>query len=79
MKIKMDYKTVEVEIWIDEDLVSNFCRDFEDLNEVSIEKLEVVAESGSDVRMALFYRNFGGELNFPNQDYYQLNNVFRGK
>ena len=78
-QINRSEKIVEVEIWINKALLSKFRDDFDALNDVKYDYSEVNTTDGEDVRIALMYRNFGSELNFPNQDYYQLNNVFEGE
>ncbi len=65
-------KQVEVEILIQEELISNFTRDFEDLNNIKYEGSEIINEDGDEVEIVFIYRNFGDDLQFPEQEYYQL-------
>jgi hypothetical protein len=39
---------------------------------------ELGKRQGDDIRVALFYRNFGAKLKYPEQSYYQLNAVYEG-
>jgi hypothetical protein len=66
----------EVDLWTDK--VERFRTEFSSMNDVKFDGMDVIAQQGLDKRYALFYRNFGKEqLNFPEQGYYQLKNVFR--
>ncbi len=69
-----DYKCVEIDIWTDK--VERFRTEFSSMNDVSFEYMEVTNQIGLDKRYTIEYRNFGGELNFPEQGYYQLKNVY---
>ena len=69
-----DYKCVEIDIWTDK--VERFRTEFSSMNDVKFEYMEVTDQQGVDKRYFIEYRNFGGELNFPEQGYYQLKNVY---
>ena len=69
-----DYKNVEIDIWTSD--LENFTNDFEAMNDVKFDYMVVTDQSGVDSRYSLEYRNFGGELQFPEQNYYQLKNVW---
>ena len=69
-----DYKCVEIDIWTDK--VERFRTEFSSMNDVKFDYMEITDRQGVDKRYSLEYRNFGGELNFPEQGYYQLKNVY---
>ena len=69
---------VEIDIWINKELLGRFRDDFVYLNDVKYDYSEITTTDKEDVRISLMYRNFGGNLKFPEQTYYQLNNAFRG-
>ena len=66
---------VEIDIWTDK--IDRFRTEFLSMNDVKFDDSEVTAQQGVDKRYTILYRNFGSELNFPEQGYYQLKNVFR--
>lgn len=74
-----DSKNVELDIWINKKVLNRFMNEFDNLNDVKFECDDINTEKDGDVRVSLLYRNFGGELNYPEQTYYQLNNVFEGE
>jgi len=69
-----DYKFVELDIWTDK--VERFRNEFASMNDVKFDYMEVITIQGVDKRYSLQYRNFGGELKFPEQGYYQLKNCW---
>lgn len=71
-----DYKNVEIDIWTDK--VERFRTEFTSMNDVKFENMEVTDRQGLDKRYSISYRNFGAELQFPEQGYYQLKNVWGG-
>lgn len=71
-----EYKWVEIDIWTAD--IEAFFNEFEGMNEVKFDNMEVTDQQGVDKRYSLTYRNFGGELNFPEQDSYQLKNCWEG-
>jgi len=74
--IKKMVEFFEIDLWTDK--LDRFMNEFSSTNDVKFDDLEVIAQQGVDKRYALMYRNFGGkQLNFPEQGYYQLKNVFR--
>ncbi len=66
---------VEIDIWTDK--IDRFRTEFLSMNDVKFDDSEVTAQQGVDKRYTILYRNFGSELNFPKQGYYQIKNVFR--
>ena len=69
-----DYKCVELDIWTDK--IERFRSEFSAMNDVKFDGMEVLKKTGVDTRYSLQYRNFGGNLKFPEQGYYQLNNCW---
>ena len=67
-------KEFELDIWTDK--IERFRTEFTSMNDIKFDGMEIITQQGLDKRYALFYRNFGGELKFPEQGYYQLKNVF---
>ena len=67
-------KSVEIDIWTDK--VGRFRTEFASMNDVKFDGMDVIDTQGLDKRYSISYRNFGGELKFPEQGYYQLKNVF---
>ena len=65
-------KQVEVRICIQEDLINNFTIDFESLNNVKYNESEIITVCGNEIEILFLYHNFGDELQFPKQEYYQL-------
>jgi len=66
----------EIDLWTDK--LDRFRNEFASMNDVKLDDFEVIAQERLDKRYVLMYRNFGGkQLNFPEQGYYQLKNVFR--
>ena len=72
-----DYKNIELDIWTDN--IERFRTEFASMNDVKFDYMEVIAVQGVDKRYSLEYRNFGGELNFPEQGYYQLKNCWEAE
>jgi len=68
------YKPVEIDIWTDK--IERFRTEFASMNDVKFDHMEVIDQQGKDKRYSLFYRNFGGEINYPEQGYYQLKNAW---
>ena len=67
-------KPVEIDLWTDD--IGRFRIEFSSLNDVKFDGMEVISQQGKDKRYSLIYRNFGSELQFPEEGYYQLKNVF---
>ena len=67
-------KNFELDLWTDK--LDRFMTEFSALNDVKFDHMEAVDSQGLDKRYSLEYRNFGGELNFPEQGYWQLKNCF---
>ena len=65
---------VEVDLWTS-DLV-RFQDEFEGLNDLKFYEDSLIDSQGDDERHSLVYRNFGGELQFPEQSYWQLKNCW---
>ena len=65
---------IEIDIWTDK--IERFRTEFSSMNDVKFDDSEVTDQQGVDKRYTLSYRNFGGELKFPEQGYYELKNVF---
>lgn len=78
MRIK--YEEIEIDLWINETLSYRFINEFTHLNDVKYIGYDINSRDKTDVRSGLFFLYFTPkkELKFPKQDYYQLNNVFRG-
>ena len=75
VKKKMaQYKIIELDLWTAE--LDRFLNEFQSLNDVKMEEEMIIDEQGNDKRYSLPFRNFGGELNFPEQSYWQLKNIF---
>jgi len=70
----MEYKIFELDLWTDK--LDRFMNEFNSMNDVKFDYMEVIDRQGVDKRYSLQYRNFGGELKFPEQGYWQLKNVF---
>ncbi len=66
---------LEIDLWTDK--LERFRTEFSSMNDVKFDGSDVIEQQGVDKRYSLLYRNFGGELKFPEQGYYQLKNVFR--
>ena len=71
-------KFIELDIWTDK--VERFRYEFASMNDCTFEGSEVITIQGVDKRYSLQYRifNANGEVNYPEQGYYQLNNCFEG-
>jgi hypothetical protein len=66
----------EIDLWTDN--IERFRSEFSFMNDVKFEAMDIISQQGNDKRYTLVYRNFGGEkLKFPEQEYYQLKNVYR--
>jgi hypothetical protein len=74
----MTNKKIEIDIWINKGRQGRFMTEFEAMNDVKFDGEELGKRQGDDIRVALFYRNFGGKLKYPEQSYYQLNAVYEG-
>ena len=70
-----EIESVEIDLWTDK--VERFRSEFQSLNDVKFDGMDIISVQGLDKRYSLQYRNFGDELNFPEQGYYQLKNVFK--
>lgn len=71
-----DNKTVEIDAWVQANMISRLRTEIQSLNDVKFDGMEVVKTMGVDKRGSLFYRAFGSELKLPEQGYYQLNAVY---
>ena len=80
MAEKIPYKEIEIDIWaFESDSVTQFVRDFERLNHGNVKYIgyEVLKKTEVDKRVSLFFVKFWNEeIEYPEQDYYQLNNAF---
>ena len=74
MKEKKEPNIVEIDIWTHD--VERFRNEFSSLNDVKFDGMEVISQQGKDKRYSLIYRNFGSEIQFPEEGYYQLKNIF---
>ena len=68
------YKIIELDLWTAE--LDRFLNEFQSLNDVKMDEEIIIDEQGNDKRYSLSLRNFGGELKFQEQTYYQLKNIF---
>ena len=67
-------KSFELDIWTDK--LDRFMIEFSSMNDVKFDHVEVVDSQGLDKRYSLEYRNFGGELKFPEQGYWQFKGMY---
>ena len=70
----MEYKIIELDLWTAE--LDRFLNEFQSLNDVKMDEEIIIDEQGNDKRYSLSLRNFGGELKFQEQTYWQLKNIF---
>ncbi len=68
-------KSVEIDVWVQTGMISRLRNEIQSLNDVKFDGMETVKTMGVDKRVSLFYRVFG-ELELPEQGYYQLNAVY---
>ena len=71
-----DYKWFEVDIWTDK--IERFRTEFSSMNDIKFDDMEIIDQQGLDKRYSITYRNFGEEIQFPEQGYYQLKNCWEG-
>lgn len=67
-------RPVEIDLWTDN--IERFRNEFNSLNDVKFDGMEVLTQQGNDKRYSLTYRNFDGKLKLPEEGYYQLKNIF---
>ena len=70
----MEYKIIELDLWTAE--LDRFLNEFQALNDVKMDEEIIIDKQGDDKRYSLSLRNFGGELKFQEQTYWQLKNIF---
>ena len=70
----VDYKNVELDFWTTD--LDRFEKEFDALNDVKLYGCDISTDRGEDKRYSMSFRNFGGELKFPEQTYWQFKNMW---